>query len=328
MIPAARAALEAVGGATLLLTAKRGDEVRCTRQALAQGATTIVVLGGDGTISRVACELVRVKSRVPLAVFGAGTGNDFAKSLGAPIHDYRAMCHLIATRQSRAVDAGRIDDNFFINSGGFGFDAEVVRKTQRPGRWRGKSVYTATAMQQLFQYRGFDARISQEPLEIASLDVVGSDGSAAIALPAQAPFVGESMKAVSSRGSATSARSAMDGRWLTLVFANGSWFGGSYRIAPEASISDGVLDAVFISDASAWRRAMVFSRALRSRHIGQREVVVQRNTRWSIDFAVAPVYQADGELRQAADSSVVVEVVPEALRVVAGAVPSPQLPQY
>lgn len=287
----------------MLLTAKRGDEVRCTREALAQGATTIAVLGGDGTVSRVACELVRGKSLVPLAVFGAGTGNDFAKSLGAPIHDYRAMTHLIATQQTRAVDAGRIDDGFFINSGGFGFDAEVVRKTQQPGRWRGKSVYTATAVQQLFQYRGFDAHISQEPYE------------------------GDSVKSAGSRGPANTA-STVDGRWLTLVFANGGWFGGSYRIAPEASISDGVLDAVFISDASAWRRTVVFGRALRAQHIGQREVVVQRNTRWSIDFAVAPVYQTDGELRQAASRSVEVEVVPGAFRVVTGTPPSPQLPQY
>lgn len=283
-----------------MLTRERGDEVRCVREALAAGATTVVVLGGDGTISHVACELVRLKSRVPLAVFGAGTGNDFAKSLGAPIHDYRAMTNLILTGQSRFVDAGRIDDGYFVNSGGFGFDAEVVRKTEQPGRWRGKSVYTATAIQQLFQYRGFEARISAESIH---------------------------REDVPAEHRATAPR-VIDGRWLTLVFANGSWFGGSYRIAPDASISDGILDAVFISEASAWRRMMVFGRALRSRHIGQREVVVQRNIRWSIDFVAAPVYQADGELRQAASRSVVVEVVPAALCVVAGAIPSPDLLQY
>ncbi len=301
MIPAARAALEAVGGATLLLTAARGDETRCTREAIERGATTIVVLGGDGTISQVACELVRLKSNVPLAIFGAGTGNDFAKSLAAPIHDYRAMTALMASKRYRAVDAGRIDDDLFLNSGGFGFDAEVVRQTEMPMRWRGKSVYTIKAIQQLFTYRGFDARIS------ASANRPN--------LPRNASDEVDRTKVI-------------DGHWLTMVFANGSWFGSSYRIAPEASISDGFLDAVLISDAPSWRRAVVFGRALRARHVGQREVTLQRNTRWVVDFPSPPVYQVDGELRQAASRSVVVEIVPSALRLVAQPVPSPKVSQY
>lgn len=276
-----------MGDVTLMLTTKRGDEQRCTREALAAGATSIAVLGGDGTISQVACELVRAKSRVPLAIFGAGTGNDFAKSLGAPIHDYRAMAALVSSGQSRLVDAGRIDATVFLNSGGFGFDAEVVARTEQPRRWRGQSVYTVIALQQLFRYRGFEARISTEPLR-GALDAISDAG--------QTPSV--------------------SGQWLTMVFANGSWFGSSYRIAPEASISDGVLDAVLIGAASAWRRAVVFGRALAARHIGLPEVTVQRGRRWAVHFSSPPVYQADGELRQAVGNSVTVEIVPSALHMV------------
>lgn len=277
MIPAARAALESVGGVTLLLTEQRGDEVRCTRDALAAGATTIAVLGGDGTISQVGCELIRAQSDVPMAILGAGTGNDFAKSVGAPIHDYRAMAHLVAQSKSRRVDAGRVEDNYFLNSCGFGLDAHVVELMEQPRRWRGKSAYTAIALQQLFQYPGFSARVS------------------APAAPELQTF---------------------DGNWLTIVFANGSWFGGTYRIAPEASIADGALDAIFISDAPTLRRAIVFARALAARHIGQREVAVQRNTEWMLEFPSSPVYQTDGELRKASDKVLRVEIVPSALRVV------------
>lgn len=269
--------MERIGGATLLLTEQRGDEARCTHDALNAGATTIAVLGGDGTISQVGCELIRAQSDVPMAILGAGTGNDFAKSVGAPIHDYPAMADLIARGKSRRVDAGKIEENYFLNSGGFGFDAHVVELMERPRRWRGKSVYTAVALQQLFQYRGFSARISARE---------------------------------------DSASRTLDGKWLTIVFANGSWFGGAYRIAPEASIADGALDAIFISDAPTHRRAIVFARALGARHIGQREVGVQRNTEWTLEFPSPPVYQTDGELRRANEKVVRVEIVPSALRVV------------
>ncbi|MEP6780644.1 MAG: YegS/Rv2252/BmrU family lipid kinase, partial [Gemmatimonadaceae bacterium] len=158
--PAARAALENVGGCTLVQTNGRGDEARCAREALDRGATTLVVLGGDGTVSQAACELIHAKSQVPLAIFGAGTGNDFADAIGLPVHNYGAITRLIATNSTRAVDAGRVNDRTFVNSAGFGFDAEVVARTQRPGGWlKGNAVYVTTALTQLFQYSGFAADV-------------------------------------------------------------------------------------------------------------------------------------------------------------------------
>lgn len=277
MIPAARAALESGGGSTLMLTKERGDESRCAQEALEKGATTIAVLGGDGTISQVACELVRQKSHVPLAIFGAGTGNDFAKSLHAPIHDFVAMSKLIATKSVRTIDAGRVDNTIFVNSAGFGFDAEVVRITNQPGARTGKLMYVATALQQLFRYPGFEARIAN------------ADSPDARKLSA---------------------------RWLTLVFANGGWFGGAFHIAPSAHISDGLLDSVFVRDTPAFRRVAVFGRALSGKHTAQPEVGIARNSEWTLEFPSPPVYQADGELRQAASTTVIVSVLPAALRIV------------
>lgn len=268
----------------MLLTKERGDETRCTREALARGATTIAVLGGDGTVSQVACEMVRQQSKVPLAIFGAGTGNDFAKSLNTPIHDFVTMSKLIATNQTIVIDAGRVDDSIFVNSAGFGFDAEVVRITNQPGARSGKLMYVLTALQQLFGYHGFDARIT-------------TGGEA---------------------GDSSAART-VSARWITLVFANGGFFGGAFRIAPQASVSSGQLDSVFVRDMSSWRRLAVFGRALGGGHTGQPEVGMGRNSSWTVEFPAPPVYQVDGELRQAASSTVIVSVLPAALRIVGAA---------
>ena len=303
LLPAARAALDQIGGATVMLTNTRGDEARCAHHALAQGATTIAVLGGDGTISRVACELVRAKSLVPLAIFGAGTGNDFAKTFVAPIHDFRAMTQLIAAERYRTIDAGQIEHTFFVNSAGFGFDADVVARTLEPGRLQGRTKYAATAVSQLFQYRGFEASVLSAE---APLKAKPSANSAK-------PVV---ISEIHTHSFATAAVRRQHGRWLTMVFANGGFMGGAFRIAPDATVEDGLLDAVFVRDTTPWRRAAIFGRAMGGHHTGQSEVVITRNSRWAVEFSSPPVYQADGELWQASSATVDVAVVPAALRVV------------
>ncbi|MEP6762710.1 MAG: YegS/Rv2252/BmrU family lipid kinase [Gemmatimonadaceae bacterium] len=275
-IPAARAALESVGGSTLIQTNGRGDEARCAREALDRGATTLVVLGGDGTVSQAACELVRAKSQVPLAIFGAGTGNDFAYAIGLPVHDYGAVTRLIAENRIRTVDAGRIDNRVFVNSVGFGFDAEIVARTQRSGGFlKGNAVYVTTALSQLFQYVGFSANVTQG-------------------------------------ANSTGAR-----QWLMIVFANGGRFGGTFRIAPDARIDDGLLDGIFIGNASTFKRTAIFARATSGEHVRYPEVQVTRHSRYEIEFSTTPGYQADGEFFQATSSTVIVEALPAALRVIA-----------
>lgn len=286
-----------------MLSNSRGDETRCALEAIAQGASTIAVLGGDGTISRVACELVRAKSLTPIAIFGAGTGNDFAKSLARPIHDFRATTTLIAANRYRTIDAGQIENTIFVNSAGFGFDADVVARTLEPSRLQGKAKYAATAVTRLFQYRGFEAAV----------------------LSAEAP----AKKATSTKTPATVLISEIHthsfpmgivrrqhARWLTMIFANGGYVGGAFRIAPEATLEDGLLDAVFVRDTTPWRRAAIFGRALGGLHTRQPEVVIGRNSRWTIEFSSPPVYQADGELWQASSATVDVAVLPAALRVI------------
>lgn len=300
LIPAARFALESIGGATVLETRGSGDEAICAREALQQGASTIVVLGGDGTVSQVAAAMIRTGTRVPLAILGAGTGNDFARSLGAPVHDFGAMARLIAARAIRCVDAGRVDDCFFVNSAGFGFDVEVLQHMFRTGQSGGTSAYALAALRLLFRYPGFDAEVA----------------------------VGPHCELHRVPGAERPERNINSGQWLTLVFANGGWFGGAFNIAPHASIADGLLDYVAIRNTSPTRRALLFARAVRGVHVGQREVTVQRHSKWTLGFRESPVYQLDGELRQALGTTVEINAVPQALCVITQASTSPQPPQH
>ena len=59
---------------------------------------------------------------------------------------------------------------------------------------------------------------------------------------------------------------------LMLVIANGKNFGGAFRMAPGASITDGLLDAVAIGAASPMRRVALFGAATKGTHVGKPEV--------------------------------------------------------
>ncbi len=105
-------------------------------------------------------------------------------------------------------------------------------------------------------------------------------------------------------------------RWLTIVIANGQWFGGAFRIAPEATLDDGVLDVVAIGDASPFRRARLFGAAPWGRHVHAPEVRYARTRHLTLRFPARPWYQADGELYQAEGTMVAIDVRPRRLHVI------------
>src|SRR5207249_8694741 len=67
-------------------------------------------------------------------VVPSGTGNDFAKLVGVYGHaPVRAVQRLVTARPV-AFDVGRVFDEYFVNSAGVGFGAEVVRvRNAMPG---------------------------------------------------------------------------------------------------------------------------------------------------------------------------------------------------
>ena len=150
-------------------TRERGDEARIAAAASAAGARALAVVGGDGAVSHAARGLLEGAARgdalVPLAIFAAGTGNDFAKSLELPVHDVHAMAKYIAAGVTRDVDVGYVDNVPFVNAAGFGFDVEVLVRMRTPGLLRGTAAYVSTALGALLSYRGFRARLDDAPPE-------------------------------------------------------------------------------------------------------------------------------------------------------------------
>ena len=272
-LPLVKQEFAAVGVHDVRATAAPRDEITVARRAIDEGATTLVAVGGDGTISNVANAIIASGADVRLALIAAGTGNDFYKTVGAPALDIAKTAKLAVEGGDVRVDVGQVEDRYFLNVTGFGFDMAVLEDIQRIRWLKGPALYNYSALRQLLYYKG-----------------VGID--------------------IATNGHRRSAHHLM------LIIANARHFGGTFKIAPQASLTDGLLDAVSFHDASPLTRLSLFGAAIAGTHAKRPQVKVEQGQSFTLRFAAPPPYETDGEYNVARSAEVVVKCVPRALRVV------------
>jgi diacylglycerol kinase (ATP) len=158
-----RTQMAALGESEFHETGFAGQEEAIAAEALASGAQTIVAVGGDGTCSRIANAILRSGANCKFAVVAAGTGNDFAKTLGVNRHTPEQVADLVVRGEARRIDVGLADGHYFLNSCGFGFDASVLEASNRVRFLKGNAVYIYSALGQLFSYRGIEVSANGLP---------------------------------------------------------------------------------------------------------------------------------------------------------------------
>jgi diacylglycerol kinase (ATP) len=269
-----RHAFSGVGITDLHETQQAGEEEVVARQAIERGIRTIVAVGGDGTCALVANAILKSERECALAVLPCGTGNDFAKTLGVIDRKPEDLAALVAQGSPTPIDVGRIDDDYFINSCGFGFDASVLASSKSVRFLKGDAVYIYSALSQLFSYRGIEV-------------------------------------------SATGVPGLKRGPMLMVTVSNGRSLGGAFKIAPQASVFDGRLDACFFSDSNVVERVKLFLGAMRGTHIGMPSVSTASVQQLALTFPSSPLMEIDGELRVARSRTVELQCMPRALSVIA-----------
>ena len=137
-------------GAQVLVTERPGHARDLTQALLAQGVTTVVAWGGDGTVNEVASALAFRDAR--LAVIPSGSGNGLARELQIPFDPERAFAVALGER-TRRIDAGELDGRLFCNVAGIGLDARVAHRFAADGLVRrGFFRYVRIAAHELFTY--------------------------------------------------------------------------------------------------------------------------------------------------------------------------------
>jgi len=140
-----------------------GHAMELARAATSDGYRFLVAVGGDGTVNEVANGILSSTSlrRTTLGVVSTGTGSDFVRSVGIP-RDYTSACSCLTSQQRLLIDvgvveyrcAGKSQQRFFVNGAGVGFDAEVVKATERLPKYFGGTIpYVAGLLRSLFGYK-------------------------------------------------------------------------------------------------------------------------------------------------------------------------------
>lgn len=140
--------------ATVVESAAVGDLESQVCEHCRSQSGPFIVAGGDGSVHEAVNGILRSGVRTPFGLVPVGTGNDFAKACGISLN-WEAAATALAARMAdsaplRPVDAGRMNNRFFANGVGIGFDAKINR-IARKYRWPvGDLVYLVAVLEGLW----------------------------------------------------------------------------------------------------------------------------------------------------------------------------------
>lgn len=249
-----RAAALGLTGPTLM-SERPGHLTELASQAVADGATQLVVVGGDGTVHEVVNGVAGADS-VELAILPRGTGRDFARSLGLPKRFDDAVKVALSGRV-RSVDAGRATfergEAWFANFAGAGISGAIARDANASSKALG-------------------GRLS---FMISTVRVFARWKSAAV----EAEVDGE----------------RRSGPMFEIVAMNGPYAAGGMQLAPDATADDGWLDCVFFGDVTKLDFLTTFPKIYRGRHLAHPKIELLRGRAVTIESDPPLPVVLDGE---------------------------------
>jgi YegS/Rv2252/BmrU family lipid kinase len=224
-----------------------GDAARLVREAHAEGVDCVALVGGDGTLNDAAQAFLDGDGRpVPgpvLALIPSGTGGDFRKTFGL----------------------------------GEGIEEAVARLISSPPRPLDLGVLELTT--------GEGSRITRAFLNITSFGIGGLTDRIVNSSPkwlgGRASFLLGTLRALAVYknapvGITIDGNAFLEGPVFNVALANGRYFGGGMKIAPDADPADGLLDVVALRDLSRLRSMGIGPHVYRGTHVDQPDVKVGR----------------------------------------------------
>ncbi len=109
----------------IAFTEGAGHAVVLSREAAAAGTDIVVAIGGDGTVNETATGIVGTSTA--LGIIPTGSGNGLSRHLKIRMNAKKAI-EIINNGKIKKIDTATINDNFFVNIAGVGFDASVAKK--------------------------------------------------------------------------------------------------------------------------------------------------------------------------------------------------------
>jgi YegS/Rv2252/BmrU family lipid kinase len=201
------------------ITEAPGDATRLAREALRGGAERVVAMGGDGTINEVANgffdeEGKAITPGASFAVIPYGTGGDFRRTLQLPT-ELAEAAKVIAANHRRTIDVGRLA---FTTASG----ARAVRMFVNIA-----SFGVSGVVDRLVNESG--KKLGRLTFAVATARATWSYKNQRV----QLVFDGADR---------------VEATINTVAIANGRYFGGAMKVAPNAELDDGMFDVIAMGD--------------------------------------------------------------------------------
>jgi diacylglycerol kinase (ATP) len=261
-----------------LFSERPGELGALARRAVDEGATLLVVVGGDGSVNEVANGIAG-RDGVEIAVLARGTGWDFVRTFGIS----RKPADVAATAldgKTRTIDLGRVTyrswsgaeaSAWFANVASAGMSGAIAKRANETTKVLGGKVSYALATIAVFaRWRNGEVRV----------DVDGI-----------------------TRG----------GRMQDVIVANGRYLGGGMKICPEAEPDDGLFDVLLIGDVTRAELLQTMPKLYRGTHLPHPKGELLRGRVVTVESEEPLPIELDGE--QPGTTPARFEVVPGALRV-------------
>jgi len=267
-----------------VLTECPGHATELARQALKRGYKTIMSVGGDGTMNEVVNgffqdgHLVDLDSR--LVVFSRGTGCDFIKTLGINkgIED---LLTILTRNKEKQLDVGCVS---FVD-----MTENMVRRYFLNVADIGIGAETAN-------------RVNKHSKLLKGLLSFMFGAVSTIML-----YKNKDFKVVIDDDI------VLNERMNSVIVANGKYFGGGMKVAPDAMIDDGVFDIIILGDLSKAEIIKSFPMIYKGDHLSHPKVKHYRGRKIMIKSGGKGLIEVDGEIPGRDDA--MFELLPEALKI-------------
>lgn len=236
---------------------------KLAQDAVDKGYTTIVSVGGDGTINEIVngIFLSNALDRVNLGIISTGTGADYIRTLGLP-RDYRLACKTLMEGNVKKVDIGiakfKIDgkdsERAFVNFAGVGFDAEIVKKTTIKYKSFGKVASYLLALLSTF-------------ITYVNKEIILETDS----------FVNTLLM-------------------CTTIVGIGKYGGGGMKTTPNAEINDGLFDVLVVGNLSKFDLIKSLPMIYKGTHLRHPKVSIYKSKFVRLSSSKDILVQADGDI--------------------------------
>ena len=269
-----------------LVYSKSSEHVsRVIRKLTAHPGIRLIVIGGDGTLSR-AIDSISDVENVRVGYIPAGSGNDFWRSLKIPSDPLALLDIILQDNTVRTLDVGTLtflshtepeealsdmafaDTKRFIVSCGIGFDAAVCAGVAREGT--GKRLLTKM-------------RLAKLSYIAVALNLIFKNKNIAM------EFTTDNGKTVHLN------------RAMFLAAMNTRYEGGGFMFAPDADPADGKLDLCVVGDVSTARFLRSFPLAYKGKHFGLKGVDHDRTSSVEVKTEEAMWVHTDGDVSVLSD---------------------------